>query len=106
VFKSRVVLLPLTFFRCEDIHYQRPDFQKDPSSVDTATGGFGVMADFKVCYRLWRGLFADIGYRVWDVQSGSGETLIRSTVLGDVKLPFNEGTSFRQGLILGLSYHF
>jgi len=103
--KSRVMLMPLTHFENVDIHHLRTDLRKNPSIIDRADGGFGVMADIRLCYCLWKGLSLDLGYRVWDATSGQGETIFRFTN-GNGQFPFNEGNTTRQGLILGLNYQF
>jgi hypothetical protein len=63
------------------------------------------MAEVRVSYWLCKGLFLEVGYRVSDVTSGNGDTLFHATT-GDIRVPFNEGNTTRQGLILGLSCHF
>jgi hypothetical protein len=104
--KSLIVLLPIMHLEVKDIHFLRDDFRQDPSGVDRATGGFGVIYDLRLSYRIWRGLSAEIGYRIFDATSGDGETIIRTTNFGDLRVPFNEGNTTRQGLTLGLNYYF
>jgi hypothetical protein len=104
-FTSRVMFLPILDFKEEDVHYLRDDLRKDPSFIDRATGGFGVTADLRFTYRLWRCLFLDLGYRIWDATSAKGSTTVRTTE-GDLVTPFNQGHTLRQGLLVGLSAEF
>jgi hypothetical protein len=103
--KSLLVLMPLMHLEVRDIHFLRDDLRKDPSIVDRATGGFGLIYDLRLSYRVWRGLSAEIGYRIFDATSGNGETIFRFNE-GDSRVPFNEGNTTRQGLTLGLNYYF
>jgi hypothetical protein len=100
--KSQVIVLPVTHFDLEDIHYQRQF-----ASNAAATGGVGVVADFRLTYWLWKGLYVEAGYRLWYAQSGSGNlTTVFANPSDITHLPFNQATTLRQGLILGLSYQF
>jgi hypothetical protein len=99
--KSRIMFMPVTWFENDDIHYLR-----SLTATDRATGGFGVMADFSVTCWLCKGLFIELGYRIWDVQSGRGQTTENFANGTEYELPFNQATTLRQGLILGLTYQF
>ncbi|MFO0803621.1 MAG: hypothetical protein U0791_10955 [Gemmataceae bacterium] len=103
-FTSKVMLMPVVHFRNEDTHHNRPDFRQDPSGIDSAVGGFGVMADFGLTYRIYRGLYADLGYRIWNVSVGNGETEIRFSNGNVVQVPLKQADTTRQGLIVGLNY--
>jgi hypothetical protein len=103
--RARLLFLPVTHFEMKDVHHLRPDLLQDPSVIDRATGGFGVIAEARFCYWLWRGLFLELGYRIWDVTSGDGAALIRATT-GATELPLNGANTTRQGLVLGLNYQF
>src|SRR5262249_8977274 len=41
--QTRVLFIPATNFRDSDVHFLRDDLRQDPSFVDRATGGFGVL---------------------------------------------------------------
>ena len=105
-FKTRVMLLPYVNYDMKDIHYLRTDLQKDPSVEEKADGGFGVTADFRFLYCVWKNLYLELGYRVWDVQSGHGGDITHLINGTNLNTPLNRGETFRQGLTLGLCAQF
>lgn len=104
--KTRVLAMPLTHLEVRDIHHLRPDFLQDPSSIDRAIGGVGVLGDIRFTYWICKGLYAEIGYRIWHASSGEGETTLRFRNAPESQLIFNEGSTTRQGLVIGLTYQF
>lgn len=106
--KSQIAVMPMTWFENDDDHLLR-----QLTATERAAGGFAVMYDCRVTYWIWRGLFAEVGYRIWYAQSGSGELTERNTN-GTLfpngspvtQLPFNQGTTLRQGVTFGLTYQF
>jgi len=105
-FRGRLLFVPWTHFKLEDIHHLRTDLRQDPSSRATADGGFGVLFDATLSYNVWRGLSIEAGYQLWDISSGEGTITARSLIVGDVQEPFNEANSTRHGLIIGINYLF
>jgi hypothetical protein len=105
-FKSRVMCMPGMQFKNEDIHHLRVDLRQDPSIIDRAGGGIGILGDFRFSYWMVRGLFLEVGYRVFAAQSGIGETTVRLANGPDGNLPFNVGQTVRQGMTFGLTYQF
>ena len=69
---GKLMFAPVNNYRDDDIHYLRPDMLQNPSFLDQATGGFGVMVDATVTYRIWQGLSLEAGYRLWYNQAGLG----------------------------------
>lgn len=104
-FAGKLLLVPVSHFHNSDIHYLRTDLLQDPSFCDQATGGYGVMGDLTVTYRVWRGLSLEAGYRLWDLESGSGLSVARTTE-GDFVMPLHRAHTLRQGVLLGLQYRF
>lgn len=102
-FNCRAVLLPVTQFENDDVHFLREPLL---FAKEKATGGFGVMADVGFAYRIWRGLWVDAAYRIWDASSGSGVIEERFSDGSGANLPFNGANTLRQGLLLGLNYRF
>lgn len=101
----KAMFIPVNYFRDDDIHYLRDDLLQNPSFVDRATGGFGVMLDTTVGYRIWNGLSVEAGYRLWYSQAGMGLDTARTTQ-GDIISPLHQVTTLRQGVLLGLHYRF
>src|SRR5262249_46176325 len=99
--ETRLMFVPVTRFEDQDVHYLRDDLRQDPSFIDHASGGFGVMWDIAVGYRIWRGLWLQAGYQLWDIRSGSGTSTTRA-VDGDFQTPFNHASTLRQGVLAGL----
>ncbi len=104
-FGGKLMFVPANYFRDDDIHYLRADLLQDPSFIDQATGGFGVMFDGTVSYRVWQGLSLEAGYRLWYIQGGMGLDYARTTQ-GDVVSPLYNVQTLRQGILLGLQYRF
>ena len=102
---SKLMFVPANYFRDDDIHYLRTDLLQDPSFIDQATGGFGVMFDATVSYRIWQGLSLEAGYRLWYIQGGIGLDYARTTQ-GDIASPLYQVQTLRQGILLGLQYRF
>ena len=103
--EGRIHAVPTTSFRDIDIHFLRDDVLHDPSFIDRASGGSGVMGDVTLRYRLWRGLQLEAGYRWWSLSSGAGQTTTR-TPSGDLLSPLNDARTLRHGLTVGLLYQF
>ncbi|MGR3304304.1 MAG: hypothetical protein ACUZ8I_17640 [Candidatus Scalindua sp.] len=101
--KSRIMFVPWTHYRSEDIHHQRSDLRKDPSFRTSAYGGFGVMSDTTVSYNIWKGLSVEAGYQIWDIESDSGRMTSRANT-GNSTTRFNEANTTRQGAIIGVNY--
>lgn len=101
--KGRLMFMPVTWFENDDVHFLRVPLL---TSTERATGGFGVTADLRVTYWLCRGLFLELGYRIWDVTSGSGQISESFSGVPTFSLPFNQASTVRQGLTLGLTYQF
>lgn len=101
--KSRIMFVPWTHYRSEDIHHQRSDLRKDPSFRTSAYGGFGVMSDTTVSYNIWKGLSVEAGYQIWDIESDSGRMTSRANT-GNSTTRFNEANATRQGAIIGINY--
>jgi len=104
-FGTKVMFVPVNNFRDDDIHYLRTDLLQDPSFIDQATGGFGVMVDATATWRVWKGLSLEAGYRLWYNQAGMGLDIARTTQ-GDVVSPLHQVQTLRQGILLGLQYRF
>jgi outer membrane protease len=104
-FGGKLMFVPANYFRDDDIHYLRTDLLQDPSFIDQATGGFGVMFDATVSYRVWQGLSLEAGYRLWYIQGGMGLDYARTTQ-GDIVAPLYNVQTLRQGILLGLQYRF
>jgi hypothetical protein len=102
---AKLMFVPVSNFRDDDIHYLRTDLLQDPSFIDQATGGFGVMLDATVSYRIWKSLSVEAGYRLWYNQAGMGLDYAR-TPQGDVVSPLHQVQTVRQGLLLGVYCRF
>jgi len=99
-------LLPYTRTELEDIHHLRTDFQQDPSVRSRADGGFGYQIDTALSYNVWKGLSLEAGYRVWRLDSGSGNVteFFSDGTTGRFRL--NEIIVERGGPYFGLQYRF
>jgi Protochlamydia outer membrane protein len=103
--ESRVFFVPYTEFQNNDIHYLRTDLLNDPSFVDRADGGIGIMADLTLAWRILPHLGVEAGYRVWDIRSEGGVSFTR-TPTDDFASPLNHAYTIRHGLLLGLTWRF
>ena len=103
--ESRVFFIPYTEFTNTDIHYLRTDLLRDPTFIDRANGGLGVMADVTLAWRILPHLGLELGYRVWDIHSTDGVSFTR-TPTGDFASPLNHAATFRHGVLLGLHWQF
>src|SRR5262245_29352053 len=103
--ESRIFFIPYTEFENNDIHYLRTDLLRDPSFIDRANGGLGVMADLTLAWRILPHLSVEAGYRVWDIRSNDGISFTR-TPTGDFVSPLNQACTIRHGLLLGVTWRF
>lgn len=105
--ESRLMIVPWSYEEMTDTHFLRPDLAQ-PSARDQTQGGFGVMFDATVNYRIWRGLSVVVGYQMWEMTSGHGSTseFFTMSSFKQVNLHLNEIDSFRQGVLIGLAYRF
>ena len=99
-FIGKVMFIPWTQFKLDDIHHLR-----DLNVKSTARGGFGVQTDTTLSYNVWRGLSIEAGFQYWDITSGDGTNTFRFPTLS-FKTPFNEANSTRWGAIVGTNYGF
>lgn len=102
---SRVFFIPYTEFENTDIHYLRTDLLRDPTFIDRACGGLGVMADVTLAWRIRPNLGLEVGYRVWDIRSTDGISVTR-TPTGDIVSPLNHAETIRHGVLLGMHWRF
>ncbi len=102
---TRLMLVPWGFSEVTDFHFQRPDLAR-PSFQARTDGGFGVMLDSVVTYRVWRGLSVMAGYQLWDMTSGHGG--VNEFFQGgfNLNLHLNEIDTIRHGAIVGAVYRF
>jgi len=94
--QARVAYVPWTHFESKVVNNSLVEDYKEK-----ADGGQGVMADFTVSYRVWRGLSLDLGYQVFHLTSEPGS--FRSAVSD---IPMENAHSTRHGLLVGLNYRF
>ncbi|GEM_PF-1413950 len=103
--ESRIFFIPYTEFTNTDIHYLRTDLLRDPSFIDRADGGLGVMADVTLAWRILPHLGLELGYRSWGIHSTDGVSFTR-TPSGDFVSPLNHASTLRHGLLLGVTWRF
>ena len=103
--RPRLVLVPYTNCQFEDTHYLRED-KSQPGWVVDVDGGWGVMFDQTLAYNVWQGLFIELGYQIYHINSGSGKMEVRNVSPPDVDVPFNEAVMTRHGIILVVRYEF
>jgi hypothetical protein len=104
--ESRLMIVPWSFQEMTDTHFLRPELAQ-PSARDQTQGGFGVMFDAVLTYRVWRGLSVLVGYQAWEMTSGHGSTSEFFTInIKEINLHLNELDTFRHGALVGLAYRF
>lgn len=94
--QARIAYVPWTHFESRLV-----DNTGVEGFTEKASGGQGVMADFTVSYRVWRGLSLDLGYQVFHLASEPG-----AFRFADGELPLDSAHSTRHGLLVGLNYRF
>jgi hypothetical protein len=72
------------------------------SATLVADGGWGLMSDLSVSYRLWRNLAVELGYQVFHLDSGSGTIDIGTGPTPD----FQGAQHVRHGILLGVNWSF
>jgi hypothetical protein len=102
---GRLYLLPWSSFELEDRHHLRSDLLQNPSFVSKAEGGIGIQALAGVAYTRG-GLSVEAGWEVWDLNSGSGEQIVRTRTQGPIRSRLNEISIERSGPYLGVRYRF
>jgi hypothetical protein len=103
--RSRLIVVPVTGLDFDDIHHLRTDLRQDPSFYARTTGGWGVMVDATLSFRVLSGLSIEAGYQVYDITGDNG-TIIAQAVTGDVAEAFNEAETTRHGIIAGVRWQF
>lgn len=101
--RSRIALVPYTECQFEDTHYLRSEMQQ-PGWIANVDGGWGVMFDQTVAWNVWRGLFIEVGYQTFHLNSGSCDFEVHSVGNPTAVGQFNEATMTRQGLLLAVRY--
>src|SRR5262245_1461460 len=97
-------IVPYTHTDHEADQFLRTDI-KQPS-VSHANGGFGYQLEASLACGFWRGLSAEVGYRYWKFDSGSGEVETTSITGAVSRDKVNEMITERHGPYIGLSWRF
>jgi hypothetical protein len=99
-FTTRLMFVPWSAQEMIDNHVFR-----SIQSAARPNGGFGVMWDATLSYRIWNGLSAEIGYQIWEQFSGhTAYTEVQPD--GTVTVPFNSMETFRHGVLMGVNWRF
>jgi opacity protein-like surface antigen len=97
-------IVPWTHTEVDADEFLRTDIKSPTRS--SASGGFGYQLEAGLAYGFWRGLSAEIGYRYWHFDSGSG-TVETTSITGAVsRSKVNEMITERHGPYAGLSWRF
>ncbi|MBI1846895.1 MAG: hypothetical protein HY294_10380 [Candidatus Rokubacteria bacterium] len=102
--KMKLIGLPYTKSRQEDIHWLRTDLKQDPSGRAKASGGVGMVLDGGITYNFWRGLSAELGLQYMKIDSNAGTETIFSVDEGPLRLRLHSITTERYGPYFGLLY--
>ena len=103
--RATAVLLPIGWWRWEDVHHLRGDLRQDPSVSAASDDAYGVELDGGLRWHVWGGLSLEGGYRYWGMDSNGGDVRLRG-LEETPRLKVHEATSERHGPYVGLQWRF
>ncbi len=94
---------PFVWMEMDDVHHLRTDLKHNPSFFSRSENGWGIECDASLSYRLWKGLFADGGFRYSRIDSGEGNKFTHA-LSGTTMDRLNSTTFERYGPHISLNY--